>query len=75
MAGRLANRISSAGRAAASTTNQSMTSRTTTGKTTVLPTTTQPNITVPVPHSVVATANDSVSEMGTGASAVYLNQQ
>eukprot|EP00978_Attheya_sp_CCMP212_P028134 scaffold96327_cov32-Attheya_sp.AAC.3 len=75
MASRLASRKRSVGRAAASTTNQNMTSRTTTGKTTVLPTTTRPNITVPVPPSVVATTNDSVSEMGTGASAVYLNQQ
>eukprot|EP00978_Attheya_sp_CCMP212_P037863 scaffold182243_cov35-Attheya_sp.AAC.1 len=75
MSGRLASRKRSAGGAAASTTNQSMTIRTTTGKTTALPTTTRPNITVPVPPSVVATANDSVSEMGTGASAVYLNQQ
>ena len=28
-----------------------------------------------VPPSVVETTNDSVSEMGTNASAVYLNQQ
>eukprot|EP00978_Attheya_sp_CCMP212_P044146 scaffold301948_cov43-Attheya_sp.AAC.2 len=69
MAGRLASRISSAGGAAASTTNQSRTSRTTTGKTTALPTTIRPNITVPVPPSVVETANDSISDMGTGASA------
>eukprot|EP00978_Attheya_sp_CCMP212_P020888 scaffold60391_cov68-Attheya_sp.AAC.1 len=75
MAGKLASRNRSTGGAATSTTNQSMTSRTTTGKTTTLPTTTRQAITVPVPPSVVATTNDSVSEMGTGASAVYLNQQ
>ena len=76
MAGKLASRSRSAGGAAASTTNQSITSRTITGKQTIaLPPNTRTTITVPVPPSVVATANDSVSEMGTGASAVYLNQQ
>eukprot|EP00978_Attheya_sp_CCMP212_P041229 scaffold233618_cov35-Attheya_sp.AAC.1 len=83
MAGKLASRNRSAGGAAASTTIQSMTIRTTTGNktttlptTTLLPITTGTTITVPVPPpSVVATTNDSVSEMGTGASAVYLNQQ
>jgi hypothetical protein len=76
MAGKLASRSRSAGGAAASTTNQSITSRTITGKQTIaLPPNTRTTITVPVPPSVVATTNDSVSEMGTGASAVYLNQQ
>eukprot|EP00978_Attheya_sp_CCMP212_P024851 scaffold78751_cov52-Attheya_sp.AAC.1 len=72
MASRLASRTSSAGGAAASTTNQTMTSRTITGGTTAIPTRTSNNT---VPPSVVATTNDSVSEMGTGASAVFLNQQ
>jgi hypothetical protein len=70
---RVASRNSSAGGAAASTSNPTMTSRTTTGKTTALPSTGRTNITVP--PSVVDAATDSVSEMGTGASAVYLNQQ
>eukprot|EP00978_Attheya_sp_CCMP212_P033354 scaffold134264_cov56-Attheya_sp.AAC.1 len=51
-----------------------MTSRTITGKTNALPPNTRTTI-VPVPPSVVATTNDFVSEMGTGASAVYYNQQ
>ncbi len=71
MAGRLASRNSSAGGAAASRTNETMTSRIT-SVTTALPTRTSNNT---VPPSVVATTNDSVSEMGTNASAVYLNQQ
>ena len=69
MAGRLlASRNSSVGGAAASRANETMTSRVTTA----LPTRTSNNT---VPPSVVATTNDSVSEMGTNASAVYLNQQ
>ena len=74
MAGKIASRSSSAGGAAVSTNNQTMTRRiTTTDGTTALPTRTS-NDTVP-PTSVVETTNDSVSEMGTNASAVYLNQQ
>jgi hypothetical protein len=72
MPGAVASRKSSAGGAAASTTNQTMTSGTTTGKTTALPTRTTSNT---APPSVVATTNGSVSEMGTGASAVFSNQQ
>jgi hypothetical protein len=72
MAGRLlASRNSSVGGAAASRANETMTSRIT-SVTTALPTRTSNNT---VPPSVVATTNDSVSEMGTNASAVYLNQQ
>jgi hypothetical protein len=73
MVGAVASRTSSAGGAAASATNQTMTSRTIAGRTSgAIPTRASNNT---VPPSVVATTNDSVSEMGTGASAVYLNQQ
>ena len=71
----LASRASSAGGAAASTTNQTLTSRTITGRTTSIPTRTSNNTAPPSVVGTTVTTNDTVSDIGSGASAVFMNQQ